>query len=166
MSQPSINHEELVPMGGIGVGSSSGVLRTLLGSCIGIALYERRLKVVGLAHVVMPDSMGRTSSLGKYADTAIPETIRKMMTLAGVGGKRLDLSAKIAGGANMFAQTSGTGTVPIGEQNRIAVEEVLKKLNIPILARHVGGTTGRRMLIDIATCTVQIQVVGQSVIEI
>jgi chemotaxis protein CheD len=159
-----IKDEDLVSMGGIGVRRDEGILRTLLGSCIGVALYERRLRLVGLAHVVMPNSMGRTDALGKYADTAIPETIRQLLKIANV--QRLELSAKIAGGANMFANISPVAKNPMGDQNTDAVESALKKWNIPITARHLGGSAGRRMIVHLPTGMVQIHVVGQTVVEI
>jgi len=161
VSQLKQMNEILVTMAGIGVAQHQGILRTLLGSCIGIMLYERKLKLVGLAHVVMPDSMGRSQSAGKYADTAIPETIRRMTDLA--GGLRLSLSAKIAGGANMFAHVSPNVTNTIGEQNVLAVEKTLAALEIPILGRHLGGTFGRRMVVEVENGVVQIHVIGQPV---
>ena len=164
MTNRSTASSELVPMAGIGVSQGTGTLRTLLGSCIGVALYERRLKLLGLAHVVMPDSKGVETALGKYADTAIPETIRRMQAL--VGSQRLTLTAKIAGGANMFAHVNQLNPSSIGEQNMAAVERVLKSFEIPILARHVGGTAGRRMLIEVSTGVVQIQVVGHALVVI
>lgn len=164
MTKLSTASSELVPMAGIGVCQNTGILRTLLGSCIGVALYERRLKLLGLAHVVMPDSRGCNTALGKYADTAIPETMRRMQELAGLN--RLVLSAKIAGGSNMFAHVSNQTNNSIGDQNMAAVERVLKMLEIPILARHVGGTSGRRMVIEVSTGAVQIHVVGQAFVVI
>lgn len=149
----------LIAMGELGVIRNEGSLRTLLGSCIGVVLYDRRLKVVGLAHVVMPNSKGRTDFVGKYVDTAIPEMIRRMQGLA--GGEAVKLSAKIAGGANMFAQINNNVTSTIGDQNVTAVERLLETMNIPILARHCGGTAGRRLLVEVATCTVQVDIVGK-----
>ena len=156
MTNLVIKDEDLVSMGGIGVRRDEGMLRTLLGSCIGVALYERRLKLVGLAHIVMPNSMGRTDALGKYADTAIPETIRQLLKVA--NAQRLELSAKIAGGANMFANVSTISKNSMGEQNTAAVENALKKCNIPITARHLGGSSGRRMVVQLPTGVVQIHV--------
>lgn len=164
MTKHSTINNELVPMAGIGVSQNTGVLRTLLGSCIGVALYERRLRLLGLAHVVMPDSRGCNTALGKYADTAIPETIRRMQALVGLS--RLVLSAKIAGGANMFLHVSNNPNNSIGDQNMAAVERTLKSLEIPILARHVGGTSGRRMVIDVSSGAVQIHVVGREIVVI
>jgi len=155
--------QELVGMAEIGVIQDQGVLRTLLGSCIGVVLYERKFRLLGLAHVVMPDSKGRSHPLGKYADTAIPETVRCMKELLGVA--ELRLTARIAGGANMFARVQPAPSNPIGDQNRIAVEEVLRRMDIPLRSMHVGGTSGRRLVADAATGAVDIHVVGQSVIR-
>lgn len=143
-------------MGEIGVARDQGCLRTLLGSCLGVALYDRRLKVAGLAHVVLPKSGGPTELPGKFADTAIPELLRRMTALA--GGETIKPIAKLAGGANMFSSTSAPGT--IGEQNAAAVEEVLAAHRILVVARHLGGEQGRRMTLDTASGQVTIEIVG------
>jgi len=145
-----------VAMGEIAVARDDGVLRTLLGSCLGVALYDRRLKLAGLAHVVLPSSPGGEERPGKYADTAIPAMIRGMQELA--HEERLKLCAKIAGGANMFNTADASST--IGVQNIQAVERILDDLRIPIIARHCGGEQGRKMALDTTTGAVTIDVVG------
>lgn len=144
-----------LPMGEIAVLRTSGVLRTLLGSCLGLALYDRRFKVAGLAHIVLPRSLGRSDMPGKFADTAVPTMIRHMQELV---EERLRLHAKIAGGANMFVNADSSNT--IGLQNVQAVERLLDELQIPILGRHCGGEQGRRMMLDAATGVVTIDIVG------
>jgi chemotaxis protein CheD len=147
-------------MGALGVAQTDGVLRTLLGSCLGLVLYERRLKVGGLAHVVLPRAPGGHSDTpGKFADTAVPALVRALEELA--GATALTLCAKIAGGANMFNTTTAN---TIGAQNIEAMEQALRALRIPVLARHLGGEQGRRMTLDIATGTVTIDVVGAETI--
>lgn len=164
MKQDATSVDVLVKMAEIGVGYRHGTLKTLLGSCIGIFLYERNLRIAGLAHVVLPDSAGREVAIGKYADTAIPETIRRMESLA--FGKTLSLVAKIAGGANMFQAVTTNSFHSIGQQNLLAVEKFLSDLQIPILARHVGGTVGRNLIADVSSGNVQIQMVGKSIVQI
>ena len=152
--------EIVVPMAGIGIGKDSAVLRTLLGSCVGIAFYDSKLKLAALSHIVLPCSNGNVTMLGKYADTAIPETIRQLQVLA--GARKLSLSVKIAGGANMFAIKSSLNlSASIGNQNCEAVERILGILQIPIIARDIGGTTGRKMVLNAGTGKVKIQVLGQ-----
>jgi len=139
---------------------NGGVLRTLLGSCVGLALYDRKHKVAGLAHIVLPASRGPTGLPGKFVDTAIPLLIRDMEQLAGA---TLNPIAKIAGGASMFS-TSAERT--IGLQNIEASEQWLNRLRIPIMARHCGGDSGRRMSLDTRTGRVVVEIVGFDPIEL
>jgi chemotaxis receptor (MCP) glutamine deamidase CheD len=57
-------------------------------------------------------------------------------------------SAKIAGGAKMFAFQSG---MTIGDQNVAAAEKILNELDIPVLASCCGGEQGRRLCLDAST---------------
>ena len=149
-----------IRMGEMDVAISDGVLRTLLGSCIGLALYDRKHKVAGLAHIVLPTSRGSTELPGKFVDTAIPILVRDMEESA---GSALKLTARIAGGANMF---SSAAERTIGVQNIEATERILAELRIPIVARHCGGQQGRRMSLDTQTGRVVVEMVGCDPIEL
>ena len=145
-----------VPIARWATATAPSILRTLLGSCVGVALYDLTAKVGGLAHVLLSDSRGSADHPGKYADTAIATLLVEMETML-KGKRRSRILAKIAGGANMFATSS---LVSIGEQNIQAVERILSGREIPILARHVGGETGRRMTLDPKTGIVEIRIPG------
>jgi chemotaxis protein CheD len=147
-------------MGEMDVAVNDGVLRTLLGSCIGVALYDRQRKVAGLAHIVLPSSRGCGRLPGKYVDTAVPNLMRKMQKAV---GSSLRLTARIAGGANMFSTPSEQ---TIGVQNIEASERLLSELGIPILGRHCGGEQGRRMTIDAGTGSVVVEMVGSAPIQL
>jgi chemotaxis protein CheD len=151
-----------LPMGEIAVARAGTTLRTLLGSCLGLALYERRLQVGALAHIVLPSSVGAQGSPGKFADTAVPAMLARLHELT--NGNRLRLEAKIAGGANMFAASDVGNTV--GVQNTQAVERVLGEYRIPIAGRHCGGEQGRKMLFDLTTGVVTIDVVGAETVKL
>jgi len=135
-----------IGMGEIGVASDGEMLRTFVGSCIGVAIYNRRRKVAALAHIMLPQANGQTEQPGKYADTAIPEMIRQLNKLCHEEPTRW--SAKIAGGAKMFAFQSG---MTIGDQNVAAAEKILNELDIPVLASCCGGEQGRRLCLDAST---------------
>lgn len=154
--------ETTVKMGEIAVSRDDGLLRTLLGSCLGVVLYDRRWKVAAMAHIVLPESRGQKEHLGKFADTAIPEMIRRLGSL--LGDQPLKLTAKMAGGANMFALNGAAAS--IGQQNASAVEKLLEERRILIVGRHLGGTQGRRMALDVATGIVTIDVVGATSTEL
>ena len=149
-----------IRMGEMGVAINDGVLRTLLGSCIGLVLYDRKRKVGGLAHIVLPESRGETDRPAKFVDTAIPALIRDMKKLA---GGAIEPTARIVGGANMFA-TEVVET--IGRQNIEASARLLEALRIPIVGRHCGGDQGRRMSLDTTTGLIIIEIVGSGPIEL
>jgi chemotaxis protein CheD len=149
-----------IRMGEISVATDGEELRTLLGSCIGLALFDSQRKIGGLAHVILPLSQGRNDRPGKFVDTAIPHLLGALEELA--GGK-LRLSAKIAGGASMFTMTAAAN---IGRLNVETCEAILVRMRIPILARHCGGEQGRRMTLNTASGKVKIEIVGQTPIEL
>lgn len=144
-----------VPIGGLATGRQRGILRTFLGSCVGLALYDRRRHLAGLAHIVLPDSAGSGTPPGKYADTAVPALVAELTALA--GGEQPRLTARLIGGAKMFAFQSGPA---VGDQNVEALEKLLEAAGIPVVARDCGGRKGRRMTLDISSGQITIESVG------
>ena len=127
----------------------SGMLITYaLGSCIGICLYDQRIKLASLIHIMLPLNMepGRKNVM-KYADTGIRETL-KMMEAKGASRSRI--TAKIAGGAKMF-EISGGNLGNIGQRNIESVHMHLKREGIQLLREDVGGSVARTLLFDPAT---------------
>ena len=117
-----------------------------LGSCIGICLHDPKLKLGALVHIMLPLNMetGRKNPM-KYADTGIRETIKQMEAK---GASRSRITAKIAGGAMMFKDGSGS-LGNIGQRNIESVRVNLKKEGIRLLKEDVGGTVARTLLFDV-----------------
>ena len=115
-----------------------------LGSCVGICLYDARMKVAGLSHIMLPSSKQMSNVCAsqpmKFADTGIAMLVQKMER---AGARRVNMTAKIAGGAQMFAAMSTTAIANIGERNVIAVKAMLNQLHIPIVAEDCGKYYGR-----------------------
>jgi len=120
--------------------ASPTVLRTILGSCVGICIFDRIKKIGGLAHILLPNDTTNGIAIEKYADTAIPHLVNLLIK---AGGKNENFSAKIVGGASMFKFQSSLSLGQIGERNIEETKSTLKKLNIPILEEDVGGSAGR-----------------------
>ena len=149
-----------VAIGQWAVAAAPVKIRTLLGSCVGVILHDRVARLGGLAHIVLPDSRGSADHPGKFADTAIPALINDMEQQLQVK-PRSRLVAKLVGGATMFATSSKPNTaMNIGELNQQAVERILGDLRIPILARDLGGGSGRHLTLDTASGIVAIKVPG------
>ena len=128
---------------------NSGMLITYaLGSCIGICLYDQKIKLGALIHIMLPLNMepGRKNTM-KYADTGIRETL-KMMEAKGASRSRI--TAKIAGGAKMF-EVKGGSLSNIGQRNIESVLNTLNREGIKLLQEDVGGTVARTLLFDVGT---------------
>ena len=139
-----------------------GGLTTLgLGSCVGVTLYDSQTKVGGMVHVMLPDStrFKHTENPAKYADTGIALLIEKMEKL---GADRKRLSAKIAGGAQMFAFKADNEMLRIGERNVEATKQVLKKHKIEIIAEDTGLNYGRTVELFCDDGRFHIKAVGKS----
>jgi chemotaxis protein CheD len=159
---------EVVPVaiGQWAVAAAPARMRTLLGSCVGVVLYDRTSKLGGLAHVVLPSARGPVDHPGKYADTAIPAVIAEFERRLG-SRVRIRLTAKLAGGASMFqVDAPADSTLNIGRRNQEAIERILDELKIPVLARDLGGSTGRRLTLDTVSGIVAIKVPGGADYEI
>ena len=132
-----------------------------LGSCIGTCLYDEPTHIAGLSHILLPESSicpGDVNKM-KYADTAIEELV-KSMVLAGASPVRL--TAKIAGGAKMYASNG----ISIGERNIEAVKNELRRLRIRLIAEDTGKNYGRTVEFHAEDGTVTVKSVLHGVVKI
>lgn len=121
------------------IASQPAVLRTILGSCVGICVYDRNKKTGGLAHILLPKQTNPDQP-EKFADSAVQLLIDMLLKQ---GCRREFMSAKIAGGASMFKFSAQSPLGQIGDHNVEAVKEALEKKKIPLLEEDTGGSVGR-----------------------
>jgi chemotaxis protein CheD len=156
-----------VGMADLNILETNGILKTTgLGSCVGVTLYDPRTKIAGMAHIMLPSSdIAKEGILNtaKYADTAIPELIGKMLK-AGASQSRME--AKLAGGAQMFALVGMQDTMRIGPRNVESCKAILKQAAIPIRAEETGGNFGRTIEFYNDTGVLVLRTVQQGVREI
>lgn len=130
-----------------------------LGSCVGICLYDKSRNIGGLAHIMLPSSKEATNSSynpRRYADTGIKELIELMIKN---GSSLSSLTAKIAGGAQMF-QVS-LNSFNIGQRNVESVKKLLESYKIPIIAQDTGLNYGRTVFFDASTGIMQVKSVNK-----
>jgi len=122
------------------VGTHPDVLRTILGSCVGICLYDPDARIVGMSHIMLAEKNTPEGNPKKYADTAIPLLVEEMVN---AGSDTKKLVAKIIGGAMMFKIAENSMMGEIGKSNVRKVKEILQSSGIPLLAEDTGGDFGR-----------------------
>lgn len=137
-----------------------GVLVTYaLGSCIGVCLYDPVIKLAAMVHIMLPMAQGgNRDNVFKFADTGIPETIRKMTTLGAVKSR---IVCKIAGGAKMFETFNNAEWGNIGERNAKSVKDTLRKEGIRLLKEDIGANYARTMFFDADTGMATIKAYGK-----
>ena len=153
--------EIIVRVAEYAAGGTDAVLVTLgLGSCVAITLHDAERRVGGLAHILLPSrSLSRSAeNPGRFPQTALPALVEEMTAL---GADRRRLTARLAGGASMFANLVPAGSMQMGDRNVIAVREVLSQLAIPITGEKVGGSTGRSVWFRVEDGTVTVRSAGQ-----
>ncbi|MCB1158308.1 MAG: chemotaxis protein CheD [Leptospiraceae bacterium] len=119
------------------------VLRTTLGSCIGVVLYQPDMKIGAIAHIMLSkDPIGRDKlkNPDKYVETAMPRLIQMFES---EGCRPGTYSARVFGGASMFKNINSSFLQHIGEDNINTVREFLQWNQIPLLVEDVGGHEGR-----------------------
>lgn len=137
-----------------------------LGSCVGVALLDPLTKIGGLVHVMLPDSTairGAQTNLAKFADTGIVELVRRMEAM---GARKNRMTAKLAGGAMMFAVTTRSEVGMVGQRNVEACKKCLSEFKIPILSEDTGATYGRTVVFYPANGEYHIKAVGKEVVII
>ncbi len=73
------------------------------------------------------------------------------------------LTAKLFGGASMFKESSG---LDIGGMNQAAVASILEKMGVVVVARDLGGDSGRRLSFDTSTGLVAVRIPGGAEYEL
>lgn len=146
--------------------SHPSILTTLgLGSCVGIALYDSKTKIIGMAHIMLPSSLQarNNSNSAKFADSAITCLLEGMIKM---GAVRSNIVAKIAGGSQMFAFSESSDMMRIGTRNVISTKEKLDELKIPILSEDTGGNYGRTIELYSNDGKLLIKTIGHGVKQI
>jgi len=127
----------------------SVVILTVLGSCLSVTMFHRKLAIGAACHGFLPQCRSRQScddgcSEGfKYVECSI----RKMLKLFDrFDVKRCELEIKVFGGAEMFdTALNGRGTLSVGKLNINMATTVLAQEGLSILSMDVGGTQGRKL---------------------
>ena len=126
-----------IGMGDMESGGRGDVLKAVLGSCVGVVLFDRAEGVGCMAHIMLPH--GRDEGRpGKYADRFLSPLLSR---IRGRGGRLVE--AFIVGGSNMFPDLQPFGKNHIGEANSLEVKRQLRQAGIPVRGEDLGGTKGR-----------------------
>jgi chemotaxis protein CheD len=155
--------ELLVRVAELRTGTADDVLVTVgLGSCVAILLHDAQARVGGMAHVLLPSpALARSDgNPAKFPQSAVPHLLQ-LMTAAGARQDRI--TARLAGGASMFASLAPPGAVQMGERNLVAARQALGSSGVPLVGEAVGGDFGRTVRLRVEDGRVEISTVFHGV---
>lgn len=144
--------ETEVRMGEIAVAKGDAtLLASGVGSCLVVMLHDRRGRIGGLAHALLPKADSKPlSGDATYVDEAIDKLLDRMEAL---GAARAGIEARLVGGANMFKAFK----TDMGTKNISSAREKLDKAGIAIIGECVGGAQGRSLEFSVASGIVTVK---------
>lgn len=119
-------------------------IKTILGSCVAICLWDKRRRAGGMNHFLLPTSREDQPASLRYADEATRVLLEHLNSL---GCRPPNLRAKIFGGAALF-QTRDVYASTLGAKNVSAALDLMKRAGIPVIAKETGGAQGRKVLFN------------------
>lgn len=126
-------------------------VKTLLGSCVSVCIFDKIKKIGGICHYLLPDGGDKAAST-KYGNVALNILIDKFIK---AGSDLKDLEAHIAGGAFIIYQ--GNNIFLIGDQNIALAKNLLARLKIRIKSINTGGEQGKRLFFNTRSGTVKVE---------
>lgn len=139
-----------------------------LGSCLGISMVDPVIRVSGLLHAVLPESLNEpdcdnSTKCGKYVERGIENLLTHMVKL---GANKQRLVIRMVGGANMLIAPGLSNTFEIGTRNIDKARATFQRLNMKVVAEEVGGHTGRTIRVYVGDGRVTVRAIGEKEHEI
>ncbi len=145
----------IIPTGGMEI-TDQGRLRAHLGSCVGVALWDRKARIGGLMHILLPEPVSRIpeADSGYYATEGLPIFIAGMLDKA---TRARNIEATIAGGALIGDPSTADLEMNIGGRISDMCIDILKLNGIPIKKVEVGGYFPTVLTLDVPSGNVTIE---------
>lgn len=134
------------------------VIRTLLGSCVAVCLFDPVKRIGGMNHILLPGKadMKHFDQSARYGINAMELLINSMMAL---GGDRSRLFAKLFGGAHVVSAILRENGM--GQKNTAFAIEFLQKEKTRVFSKDVGGTDSRKIFFHTDTGDVFVKRIPQ-----
>ena len=128
--------------------SRKKLLVALLGTCVGVALYDKENSIGGIIHLLLPEPSGTTTSWQpeNYASLGLPYFIKR---LRHSGADKLE--AVVAGGSLLGPVSKQDMALNIGGRTTEIVFEILQEENIPVIKSETGGCFGSNLTLNTKT---------------
>ncbi len=143
------------------------IIKTLLGSCISLVLYNQRKKIAAISHAQLPyehfnDSC--TSNCPVKCNLNVTNRL-KFVTCStrfmfeqfeAMGIKKKEIVVKLFGGANVLSARSQK-IITVGERNIETIFRILEEYKLKLTSRDIGGCIGRTIYLQVESGSVYVR---------
>jgi chemotaxis protein CheD len=130
----------------------------ILGSCVGVCIWDAVNSIGGATHFLLPNWDGIGVASPRYGNVAISILVQKLLE---AGANRGQLQAKVYGGGCLFDSMRESGAHKeqhLGSRNVVIALETLTKAQIPVVSTVVGVDRGQRIVFRTDTGDAEIKV--------
>jgi len=141
-------------------GGADTMVRTLLGSCVSLALWHPQMRIGGMCHFVVPSRSGRRLMPGdrgldgRYADEVV-ELFRQAVRSRGSWSAQY--IAKAFGAGSVIEPVRGIPALDVPGRNQEAVHQMVAALGVRLVASDLGGNSYRVVAFDISNGEVTVR---------
>jgi chemotaxis protein CheD len=138
------------------------IIRTILGSCVGVTFWSGRIGAGALCHAQLPrcptnSPRGLNLETGRrYVDFSIRDLARQFDEL---GATRTEVQVKLFGGADVLL-VGHTSKPTVGRLNYETAIEVARAEGLQVIASSLGGISGLNIRFDTRTGEVLLRRLG------
>jgi len=144
--------------GNLYVAKEPCMITTVLGSCVGVCLWDPKKNLGGMNHFQLALWNGSGLASPKYGNIAVERLVDEIVSK---GASITTLQAKVFGGGAVIHRH--TDSLRIGENNISIALKMLEDYRIPVVASDVGGTQGRKIKFYTHTGTVYMKRIHSTV---
>jgi chemotaxis protein CheD len=128
-------------------GHAPGYIKTLLGSCVSVTVWDPSRRAGGMCHALLPQRQRPHGAPldGRFTNEAI-EILLNHLRARGISAAACHI--QLFGGGRMFRLPELMG-LDVGQRNIEVALQVLRHLGLPLLHSEVGGTLPRRLHFDL-----------------
>lgn len=147
---PADTREVFLRPGELHFGNAKTRIRTLLGSCVAIVLWQPQLRIGGMCHFMLPHRPPgrRDASLdGRYGEDAMQLFMRELRrTATSPGGYR----TRLIGAGRMFERAGDAAAgIDICARNTQAARELVLRHGFVLHSQALGGHGHRSVVFDV-----------------
>lgn len=128
-------------IGGVFASDRPAVVRTVLGSCVAVCLYDPVSRVGGMNHYMLPssDDVLHRDDPGRYGLQAMEVLLGNMQRL---GARRDRLVAKLFGGGRVLSGI-GQSSASVPRRNIEFIRGYVAEEGLEVVAEDLGGDSAR-----------------------